>query len=81
MKSLIISDINGNLKLLKKVIVYSSIHSGDRIILLGDYLDRGPDTPGTIDYIIDLKKEYEVIPLMGNHEEWFLRSLNYNATS
>jgi serine/threonine protein phosphatase 1 len=41
----------------------------DFLVLLGDYIDRGPDSKKVIDYIIDLKvQNYNVIPLAGNHE-------------
>jgi serine/threonine protein phosphatase 1 len=41
----------------------------DALFLLGDYIDRGPDSKGVIDYIVDLRaKGYQVSTLMGNHE-------------
>ncbi len=46
----------------------------DEIYLLGDYIDRGPNSKGVIDYIIQLQeKGYRVFPLKGNHEDVFLR--------
>ncbi len=47
----------------------------DRIILIGDYIDRGPEILKTIDYIIKLKeKGYNLITLRGNHEVMLLNS-------
>jgi len=49
-----------------------------RIIHLGDYVDRGPDTRGVIDRIMALESLFEgsstieVISLMGNHEQMLL---------
>jgi serine/threonine protein phosphatase 1 len=42
----------------------------DELYFLGDYIDRGPDSKGVIDYIRKLQKEkYPVTALKGNHEE------------
>lgn len=41
----------------------------DQLILLGDYIDRGPDSKKVVDYIIDLQKTgFELVVLKGNHE-------------
>src|SRR5260221_2692880 len=47
----------------------------DTLVFLGDYIDRGNDTPGIIDKLIELKKAYpnQVTFLLGNHE-WMLLS-------
>jgi len=49
----------------------------DVLVLLGDYIDRGPDTRGCLDRIVRLKEEAgcAVVTLRGNHEAWMLRSL------
>jgi serine/threonine protein phosphatase 1 len=47
----------------------------DKLVFVGDYLDRGPDAARVVDFIIDLKKNYNpenIICLMGNHERMFL---------
>jgi len=42
----------------------------DRLIFLGDYIDRGPDSKGVIDFIMKLQEEgCKVSALKGNHEE------------
>jgi serine/threonine protein phosphatase 1 len=46
-----------------------------KLVFVGDYVDRGPQSSGVVDYIIDLKKKYNpenIICLMGNHERMFL---------
>jgi len=41
-----------------------------KIIFLGDYIDRGPDSAGCVEYLINLITENEnVICLKGNHED------------
>jgi serine/threonine protein phosphatase 1 len=45
----------------------------DQLVLLGDLVNRGPDSCK----VIDLAKQQHAIPLLGNHE---LRLLNYRKT-
>ncbi|MEW6428260.1 MAG: metallophosphoesterase family protein [Thermodesulfobacteriota bacterium] len=48
----------------------------DRLVFLGDYVDRGPDSRGVIDEILRLKREFrQVVALKGNHEEVLLSFL------
>ncbi|HDO28136.1 MAG TPA: serine/threonine protein phosphatase [Bacteroidetes bacterium] len=43
----------------------------DKLIFVGDYIDRGPDSKGVIDYIMNMEKQgYDIITLMGNHEDY-----------
>jgi serine/threonine protein phosphatase 1 len=44
-------------------------------VLLGDYIDRGPDSRQVIDLLIDRRKSHNVIPLKGNHEQCALNVL------
>ncbi len=47
-----------------------------RIIHLGDYVDRGPDSKGVIDLLIEASKaDDRVITLAGNHDVGFLEFL------
>jgi serine/threonine protein phosphatase 1 len=45
----------------------------DHLIFLGDYIDRGKDSRGVVDYILDLKRASRLVRcLRGNHEDIFL---------
>lgn len=44
-------------------------------VFLGDYIDRGPDSSGTIDLLIDRARKHESIFLRGNHEEFLFEVL------
>lgn len=45
----------------------------DTIVFIGDYIDRGPDSRGVIESILDLKKTFpNMVCLQGNHESMFL---------
>lgn len=76
-----IGDIHGESDLLAAMLarIEPLVTSGDQIVLLGDYVDRGPDVRGVIDMVIQLTARFpgQVICLEGNHEErmkaWFDR--------
>lgn len=51
------------------------LRQDDRLILLGDYIDRGPDSKRLIDYIIQLSAQgYEVSAIRGNHEDFLVKA-------
>lgn len=76
-----ISDIHGCSDLLRtlfEVIDRDLMTIGRRRALhvfLGDYIDRGPDSSGTIDLLIDRARRHESIFLKGNHEEFLFEVL------
>ena len=79
MATIAVGDIHGNRLALNDILVQirSEAAAGDTIVFLGDYIDRGPDTKGCVDAILGLQREVkaEVVCLLGNHEDWFLRTL------
>jgi len=47
----------------------------DVLLFIGDYIDRGPDSRGVVEYVLGLLQRYpreHVICLKGNHEAMFL---------
>ena len=73
-KRWVIPDIHGCSQTLKTLIEEQIKPSRyDALYFLGDYIDRGPDSKGVIDYIRFLQKdEYTIFLLRGNHEEFAL---------
>jgi len=79
-----IGDVHGYLRLLTSIRhkIASDLDTNPidqyRIIFLGDYIDRGPDSAGCVQYLLDLcAEDKHVICLKGNHEnklEQFLES-------
>jgi predicted MPP superfamily phosphohydrolase len=69
-----IGDIHGCFDSLKELVQNKILlQKSDKLILLGDYIDRGDKSKEVIDYIIELReKEFDIIPLMGNHEAMLL---------
>lgn len=51
----------------------------DTLYLLGDYINKGPDSKGVIDFIFNLQQSgYKVKCLRGNHEQYLMDGLNYS---
>lgn len=48
----------------------------DTIVTLGDYVDRGHDSRGVIERLVQLRGRCRLVPLLGNHEEMLLDALN-----
>lgn len=78
-----IGDVHGRLDLLQAMhgIIGEQLElnpAGDwRIIHLGDYVDRGPESKGVIDYLIRrTEEEPRILTLAGNHDVGFLQFLN-----
>jgi serine/threonine protein phosphatase 1 len=71
-----IGDIHGCYNPFKVLITETiALKKADKLILLGDYIDRGTESREVIDFILDLKaKGYNITPLMGNHEAMLLAS-------
>ncbi|MEX1188650.1 MAG: metallophosphoesterase [Bacteroidia bacterium] len=77
MRQFAISDIHGCSNTFKSLIHDKlKIENGDFLYLIGDLIDRGPDTKGVFDEVFSLREEgIQVITLRGNHEQILLDSL------
>ena len=73
----VIGDIHGCVKELACLVENLPLKHQDRLVFLGDYIDRGPDSRGVVSYLLDLQKErsYDVVFLKGNHEDMLLSYL------
>jgi serine/threonine protein phosphatase 1 len=65
-----IGDIHGCLRPLRRLMEQIDPRDGDEVVFMGDYVDRGPDSKGVIEYLRTLEGPY--VFLMGNHERMFL---------
>lgn len=78
-----IGDIHGRLDLLDSLLAQIEADNAGRpraavtIVLLGDLVDRGPDSAGVVERLRDLASgETEFRFLLGNHEEVFLAAID-----
>ncbi len=68
-RTIAIGDIHGCAAALRSVLAQIEPAAGDTIVTLGDYVDRGPDSRGVLDTLIELKSRCRLVPLVGNHEQ------------
>src|SRR5258708_708088 len=66
-----IGDIHGCCKTFKKLLLEEiNVQLSDKIYCIGDYIDRGNDSKGVIDFILELRiAGYPIYTLRGNHEQ------------
>lgn len=81
MREIAISDIHGCKKTFEALLDQIAFSQSDVLYLLGDYVDRGPDSKGVIDHIWALQQAgFQIKCLKGNHEELVLRAASGNFT-
>jgi serine/threonine protein phosphatase 1 len=71
-----IGDIHGCLAALRTILDAIAPGSDDTIVTLGDYIDRGPDSRGTIESLMHLQSSCRLVPLLGNHDVMLIDILN-----
>lgn len=70
---LAVGDIHGCLEPLRNLMAQVAPRETDQVVFLGDYVDRGPDSRGVIEYLLDFAKRFpQTVFLKGNHEAMFL---------
>ncbi len=69
-----ITDIHGELKKLESVLSKIETRPDDIFVFMGDYIDRGPDSKGVVEKVIEISKKFETVTLIGSHEYALLRS-------
>jgi serine/threonine protein phosphatase 1 len=79
-----IGDIHGSLEKLSSLVgccERDARGASTRFVFVGDYIDRGPDSRGVIEFLIALQARYpgDVITLMGNHEAMALAAIDDNV--
>ncbi len=70
----IVGDIHGCAQELEVLVAGLPLQPDDRLVFLGDYIDRGPGSREVVDFLLRLKAErnYQLTCLKGNHEDMFL---------
>ena len=74
-----ISDIHGCASTFRKLVLEGiQLTKDDNLFLLGDYLNKGPDSKGVFDFIFELiDNGFQVKYLRGNHEQYLIDGLKY----
>lgn len=71
MKRLVIGDIHGCFAEFQELLDRAELSAEDEIIAIGDFVDRGPDSPRVLDF---LRTQPNARAIQGNHERKHLRS-------
>jgi serine/threonine protein phosphatase 1 len=74
-----VGDIHGDTQALFELMSrLPEFQSDDTVVFLGDYLDRGPNSAGVIEWLMELPNQIKakVVCLRGNHEDAWLRVID-----
>ena len=76
MRRFAIGDIHGCARTFRALLKRIDLSHDDELYLLGDYIDRGPDSRGVLDLIMEMRESgYRLHGLRGNHEQALLDSV------
>jgi serine/threonine protein phosphatase 1 len=78
-RTIAIGDIHGCLTQFESLLDALQVRAQDRVVILGDFVDRGPDPAGVIKRILALGGDCDLTVLMGNHEQMMLQARESNA--
>ena len=74
-----VGDVHGCSLALRAVVAAAELGPEDRVVTLGDYVDRGPDSRGVVETLLELEADGRLVPLLGNHEEMLLSVIRGKA--
>jgi len=77
-KTFVVGDVHGCLGMLQRLMDRIGWRPEvDRLIFLGDFIDRGSESRGVVEYVLEISKRSEHVEcLMGNHEKILLDFLD-----
>ncbi len=76
-RTIAIGDIHGCADEFKELLNALELEPDDRVVQLGDLINRGPDSHG----VLELAREYKIEAILGNHELRLLRSRQQGRNS
>ena len=68
-RTLVVGDVHGCLDELRDLLDAVHYSSADRLVFVGDLVDRGPDSVG----VVRLAQDLGAVAVLGNHERKHLR--------
>ena len=80
-RTIAIGDIHGCLPALETLLAAIRPQPADTLVLLGDYVDRGPNSRGVIQRLLGLQPQCHLVPLLGNHDEMMLAVYDGRSSS
>lgn len=70
----VIGDLHGCAEAFDRVL--ARLDLSEKLVLVGDYIDRGPDSAAVLDRIAALQTRHDVVCIRGNHEQMCLDFLD-----
>ena len=70
-----VGDIHGCDVALETLLHAFELTSNDQLVVLGDAVDRGPETRRVLDLLLEVGESSQLIFVMGNHEEMMLNGM------
>ncbi len=67
---LAVSDIHGNLPYLRALLEKAAFCEEDELIVVGDFLEKGPESLATLRFLMELTRRGNCHPLLGNCDSW-----------
>ncbi|MEO0540086.1 MAG: metallophosphoesterase family protein [Cyanobacteria bacterium P01_A01_bin.105] len=80
MRIFAIGDIHGSSTALRHLLAGVKLTPADRVVTLGDYINKGPDSKGVLDQLVTLSHTGQLIALRGNHELRMLTARTHQMT-
>ncbi len=74
-KAVAISDVHGHLQIFNSLLDQLNLDSNDHLIIIGDFINKGPESLKTLRRMIDLSSRPNTTILKGNHEYFICRYL------
>lgn len=71
-RTIAIGDVHGCSTALEALLAAVRPRAGDVLVTLGDYINRGPDSRGVLERLIDLGRVCTLVPILGNHDQTLL---------
>jgi serine/threonine protein phosphatase 1 len=71
-----LGDVHGCAAALRTLVSAIEPRHSDTLVVLGDCVDRGPDSQGVIEQLLSLREVCRLVPILGNHEEMMLNFLD-----
>ncbi|MBR6571747.1 MAG: metallophosphoesterase [Clostridia bacterium] len=72
---LMISDLHGHADGLQTLLKRAHFDQKDILVIVGDFVEKGPASLKTVRYVMQLCQQYTVYPLLGNVDKWRLQCI------
>lgn len=80
-RTIAIGDIHGCAEALRALLRAVEPTPNDLIVTLGDYVDRGPNSRGVLDHLIELAGICQLVSILGNHDDMLLQAIDGHHTA